>query len=176
MSWPLLTAAQLTGLLNGVITRTLVPQVATATGNGGAVAIAAVPGTTRIYFDIGIIGGTSTPTFPLLIEHADTEGGSYSAVDAGDLVGGLIDDIVAANDDAQIVREYTGPKPFIRAAIGTVTGSSPTLPISAWVQAGSYAGDLKPHQVEQIQEALDRIQFDIGSGDHSGAARLSTVF
>ena len=81
--------------------------------------------------NVGVIGGTSTPTFPIAIQESDASGSGFTDVAAADLQGGLISDIVAATDDALIVRGYIGEKRYVRVQIGAVTGTSPLLDVAA---------------------------------------------
>jgi hypothetical protein len=178
MSWPRLTAAQLTAMMNQIQLPVIEPQVAGVSQVINATGITLLAAPTEHVFDIhvGTIGGTSSPEFSVIFQHAPTLGGSYVDVAAADLREGLITNITAANDAVVLTREYVGANRFIKVRIDNVAGSTPTLPVSVTTNFGLRAGSLRPHQIRQIQEELNARAFDIGSGDHGNAKRMTDVF
>ncbi len=107
-----------------------------ATADGADVDLQGFEGAVAIA-EVGLIGGTSTPTFPLALQHAPDDGtgaaGTYADVPAGDLEGTQPSDIVAATDQSTVSLGYHGSNRFLRWQVGAVTGTSPTLQISAGV-------------------------------------------
>lgn len=85
----------------------------------------------EVIVDVGVIGGTDTPTFPMTVQESDASGSGFTDVAAADLQGGLLADVVAANDDQLHVRGYIGEKRYVRVQIGAVTGTNPVLDVSA---------------------------------------------
>lgn len=107
---------------------TLVPGSRNAAGNGVGVDILGF-NSAAVVFSSGAIGGTATPTFTFeLQESADNT--TFTAVSAVDMRGS---NAVVTAAGATSTVSYIGNKRYIRAAVKTVAGTSPTLDCSALV-------------------------------------------
>lgn len=88
-----------------------------------------------IIVDAGTLAGTGTPTITLQIQESD-DNVTYTAVAAGDLDGGVLPAIVAANDETVYKRRYIGTKRYVRVSVTAKGGTTPALPCSAVVVLG----------------------------------------
>lgn len=85
---------------------------------------------------IGTIGGSASPGQTLEIQESD-DNVTFTAVAAGDLDGGVLPAIVAANDDTLYEIGYLGRKRYVRVAVTAKTGTTPALIADALVALGS---------------------------------------
>jgi hypothetical protein len=108
----------------------LIPATRTAAANGTGVDLAGFNAAT-VVFSNGAIGGT-TPSFTFEVQESD-DNTNFTAVGDKDLRG--VEPVVtAANQISQVA--YLGYKRYIRAAVKTVAGTSPTLDCAAHVVLG----------------------------------------
>lgn len=106
----------------------LVPGSRNAAGNGVGVDTTGF-NSVAVVISSGAIGGTATPTFSFeLQESADNT--AFTAVSAVDMRGS---NAVVTTAGATSTVSYIGNKRYIRAALKTVAGTSPTLDCSALV-------------------------------------------
>ena len=89
----------------------------------------------EIVLSVGVIAGTSTPTYPINVQES-ADGTTWATVAAADLEGGLFGSIVAANDNQVHQRGYLGTERYLRVQIGAVTGTSPLLDVAAVIVLG----------------------------------------
>ncbi len=109
-------------------------QAVTATLNGTGVDLRGFD-SAMVLIDAGLAGGTS-PSFTVVVQESDDDA-TYTAVAAGDLQGGgQLTAITTANDQAIYKRGYIGAKRYLRVAVTAVSGTSPTLPLSASIVRG----------------------------------------
>lgn len=88
----------------------------------------------EVILTAGTIGGTSSPSVTIQIQESDQPSSGFTEVAAGDLLGGAGQVVITAANDAEIhTRGYVGNKRYLRAAVTAVSGTSPTLPLSAVV-------------------------------------------
>jgi len=111
--------------------QTLIPASRTAAANGSGVDLAGFNGAS-VVFSNGAIGGTGSPTFTFEVQESD-DNTTFTAVADKDLRG-VEPVITTANQISQV--SYIGYKRYIRAALKTVSGTSPTLDCSATIVLG----------------------------------------
>lgn len=111
--------------------QSLVPISRTAAANGTGVDTIGF-NSASVVFSGGAIGGTATPTFTFELQESD-DNTTFTAVADIDKRG---DEpvVTTANTVSQV--GYIGNKRYIRAALKTVAGTSPTLDCSATVILG----------------------------------------
>lgn len=112
---------------------TLVPQVATGAVTGVSIDLSGFESAT-VVINLGTFGGT-TPGANIRIQESD-DGSVWGNVGPEDLIGGALPAFDTSNDAAVIRRGYSGSKQFLRVTIPSVSGTSPTIPISALVLRG----------------------------------------
>lgn len=112
----------------------IVAQAVTATVNGTGVDLQGFE-SADVLIDLGTFAGT-TPTATIQIQESD-DNSTFTAVAAADLIGGALPATIdPTNDVALYERGYIGTKRYIRVAVTAVTGTSPSLPMSAVVVRG----------------------------------------
>jgi hypothetical protein len=116
------------------VANSIVANEYSATADGASVDLQGYE-SAEIILSVGVIGGTSTPTFPINIQDSPDDT-TWTTLLAAELDGGLISDIVAANDNGIHTRGYLGTERYIRVQIGAVTGTSPLLDVAAVVVRG----------------------------------------
>jgi len=107
---------------------TLVPGSRNAAGNGVGVDTTGF-NSVAVVFSSGAIGGTATPTFSFELQES-ADNATFTAVSAVDMRGSNA--VVTAAGVTSTV-SYIGNKRYVRAALKTVAGTSPTLDCSALV-------------------------------------------
>lgn len=113
-------------------TPSLANAAVTATANGTSIDLAGAEAA-EVIIDAGTVGGT-TPVFTVEVQESDASGSGFAEVAAGDLLGGSGELTIDAANDAQIhTRGYIGNKRYLRVAVTAVSGTSPTIPLSAVV-------------------------------------------
>jgi hypothetical protein len=86
--------------------------------------------------DLGASTGADQTLDIRLEDSADNS--SFSAVAAANIVGGLIAQLTATDDDAILTRGYNGSKRYLRWSVTAVGGTStPTFPLSASIIRGN---------------------------------------
>lgn len=108
-------------------------RAVTAAVNGTGVDLQGFDGA-MLYLDLGTFAGT-TPGATIRWEESD-DNSTFTAIAAGDLLGGLIAAIDTTNDDQIHKRSYLGNKRYVRAAVTAVSGTGPSLPMAASVVRG----------------------------------------
>lgn len=107
---------------------TLIPGSRNAAGNGVGVDILGF-NSVAVVFSGGAIGGTATPSFAFELQESP-DNTTFTPVSAVDMRGANAV-VTAANATSTV--SYIGNKRYIRAALKTVGGTSPTLDCSALV-------------------------------------------
>jgi hypothetical protein len=115
------------------VAQSLVPLNRTAAGNGAGIDLQGFD-SACIEFSAGAIGGT-TPSFTFEVQESD-DNTTFTAVADADLQG--TEPVVTTANGVTVVG-YIGAKRYIRAALKTVTGTSPTLDCAANVVLGNPA-------------------------------------
>lgn len=119
-------------LVNNVdVVESLAPASRTAAGNGTGVDLRGFESATVI-IETGAAGGT-TPSFTFEVQESDDDS-TYTAVAAVDLMGD--DEPVVTAAGAPVKIGYKGTKRYLRTAITTVSGTSPTLVCASSVVRG----------------------------------------
>ncbi|QJE03056.1 hypothetical protein HH212_26225 [Massilia forsythiae] len=111
--------------------QSLVPATRSAAANGTSVDLSGF-NAASVIFSNGAIGGTASPAFTFEVQESDDNANFVAVVDKD--LRGVEPVIVAANQVSQV--SYIGCKRYIRAALKTVTGTSPTLDCAAHVILG----------------------------------------
>lgn len=111
--------------------QSLIPANRTAAANGTGIDLAGF-NSAVVVFSTGAIGGSASPTFTFEVQESD-DNSAFTAVAAADLRG-TAPVVTAANQLAEV--GYLGNKRYIRAALKTVSGTSPTLDCNANVILG----------------------------------------
>lgn len=111
--------------------QSLAPISRTAAANGAGVDLSGF-NAACIVFASGAIGGTAAPTFTFEVQES-ADNVTFTAVADADLRG--VEPVVTAANQVSTVG-YIGYKRYIRAALKTVSGTSPTLDCSATVILG----------------------------------------
>jgi hypothetical protein len=107
---------------------TLVPGSRNAAGNGVGVDTLGF-NSVAVVFASGAIGGSGSPSFPFEVQES-ADNINFTAVSAVDMRGA--NPVVTAAGTTTVV-SYIGNKRYVRAALKTVAGTSPTLDCSALV-------------------------------------------
>ncbi|WP_289009505.1 hypothetical protein [uncultured Thermomonospora sp.] len=120
---------------NVTAVQTLAPAEYDTTADGAAVDLANYS-SAMVVIAAGTATGTN-PSFTFEIQHSDSSGSGYTAVDDADLDG--TEPVITGNNDEAVYKiGYKGTKRYLRANIKTVGGTdTPTLPCSALVILGS---------------------------------------
>jgi hypothetical protein len=111
--------------------QSLVPINRNAAANGAGVDLSGFNGAS-VLFSSGAIGGTASPTFTFEVQESD-DNATFTAVADRD-IRGIEPVVTTANQISQVA--YLGYKRYIRAALKTVSGTSPTLDCGAVVILG----------------------------------------
>lgn len=111
--------------------QSLVPISRTAAANGTGVDTLGF-NSACVVFNCGAIGGTVSPTFTFEVQES-SDNATFTAVADADLRG-TEPVVTTANVVATV--GYIGNKRYIRAAVKTVSGTSPTLDCAASVILG----------------------------------------
>jgi hypothetical protein len=111
--------------------QSLVPISRNAAANGTGVDTLGY-NSASVVFSAGAIGGTASPTFTFELQESD-DNSTFTAVAAADRRG-TNPVVTTANVIAQV--GYIGNKRYIRGALKTVAGTSPTLDCGASVILG----------------------------------------
>jgi hypothetical protein len=111
--------------------QSLVPINRTAAANGTGVDTLGF-NSASVVFSTGAIGGTASPTFTFEVQES-ADNTTFTAVADADLRG-TEPVVTVANTVAQV--GYIGNKRYIRAALKTVSGTTPTLDCNANVILG----------------------------------------
>lgn len=111
--------------------QSLVPINRNAAANGTGVDLSGFA-SAAVMFNCGAIGGTGSPTFTFEVQESSDNTTFTAAADAD--IRGIEPVVTAANVVAMV--GYIGNKRYIRAALKTVSGTSPTLDCAATVVLG----------------------------------------
>lgn len=112
---------------------TLAPQAVTAAVNGATVDLQNFEAAT-VVFNLGAFTGT-TPTATLDIQDSP-DGAVWTSVVAANLIGGALPAaaaVIPANTPALVKRGYIGIQRYLRACVTAVSGTTPSLLLSAHV-------------------------------------------
>lgn len=112
------------------VVQSLAPASRTGAVNGSGVDLSGYQ-SAMVVFDLGAIGGTS-PSFTFAVQESD-DNVNYANVQSSDLDG---TPPVATSGNFVARVGYRGNKRYLRAAITSVSGTSPTLVCSATVVRG----------------------------------------
>ena len=115
---------------NVSVLQSLAPASRTAAANGTGVSLLGFKSALAIIC-AGAAGGT-TPSYTFEIQESDDDS-TYTAVAAADLQG--TEPVITAGSEIHYIG-YIGTKKYIRVAIPTVTGTTPTLLCSAAIALG----------------------------------------
>lgn len=111
--------------------QSLLPINRNAAANGTGVDLANF-NAACVVFAAGAIGGTASPTFTFEVQES-SDNATFTAVADADLRG--VEPVVTTANQVSTVG-YLGYKRYIRAALKTVAGTSPTLDCAAYVILG----------------------------------------
>jgi hypothetical protein len=111
--------------------QSLFPASRNAAANGTGIDLAGF-NAASVVFSSGAIGGTASPSFTFEVQESD-DNTTFTAVADKD-IRGVEPVITTANQISQVA--YLGCKRYIRAALKTVAGTSPTLDCAAHVILG----------------------------------------
>lgn len=112
----------------------ITPRSATAVVNGAGVDQSSYESMT-VLIDLGVFAGT-TPSATIEIQESD-DNSAFAAVAAANLIGGALPTIDTTTDEQVLERGYRGSKRYLRVAITAISGTGPSLPISAVVVRGN---------------------------------------
>jgi hypothetical protein len=112
--------------------QSLVPVSRTAAANGTSVDLSGF-NSACVVFNSGAIGGTGSPTFTFEVQES-SDNATFTAVADADIRG--VEPVVTAANQVSTV-SYIGNKRYIRAALKTVAGTTPTLDCGALVILGN---------------------------------------
>lgn len=113
---------------------TMVPQTVTGAVNGTGVDLQGFDSAV-FSVNIGALTGSATPVINVRAEESD-DNSTFTAVAAADLDGGLLAAVATGADATVQKRGYLGSKRYVRVAVPSVSGTSPSAPISASVIRG----------------------------------------
>lgn len=109
------------------------PQAVTATLNGTGVDLRGFD-SALLQLDFGTFAGTG-PSATVKWQESDDDA-TYTDIATADLIGGAVPAITPTNDEAIIKRGYAGTKRYVRAIVSAISGTGPSLPMSATVIRG----------------------------------------
>ena len=112
----------------------ILARTVTATVNGIGVDLQGYE-SADVLIDLGTFEGT-TPSATIQIQESD-DNTTFTAVAAADLIGGALPATIdTTNDDTLYERGYLGRKRYVRVAVTAISGTGPSLPMSAVVVRG----------------------------------------
>lgn len=109
------------------------PQAVTATLNGTGVDLRGFD-SALLQLDLGTFAGTG-PSATVKWQESDDDA-TYADIATADLIGGAVPAITPTNDESIIKRGYAGTKRYVRAIVSAISGTGPSLPMSAAVIRG----------------------------------------